>query len=221
MTNWVNNVFTKACLSLGACGIIVVCIIAMVVQCAICVALSLIKQEYSLRKRLWCVFSICGTALIFIGLLIVIPAPPGYSVFTVGFAVLLLCPLFSIGEKQSQDQEEQKELARFIDKEFIRASRNNRKETAFEQANEGQKTSACACKPTEEEVKNYGIDFQHVKNVIKRMDYFGLNANDKKQVRELECALLEAERGLFTHEIKCRINDGLSALLKIMSKYGV
>jgi hypothetical protein len=53
------------------------------------------------------------------------------------------------------------------------------------------------------------------------LDYYGLNQSDKRQVKELETAIFEAENYQMTNELKCRINDGLGALLKIMSKYGI
>lgn len=66
----------------------------------------------------------------------------------------------------------------------------------------------------------YNLDFTHVRNVISRLDYYGLSQNDRRQVHELESYLLSAERGSDDPTIKEKINDGLSALLKIMSKYG-
>jgi hypothetical protein len=66
-----------------------------------------------------------------------------------------------------------------------------------------------------------GLDFTHVKNVLKRLDYYSLNPTDKRQVRELETLIFKAENGEQSKEIKQELNDGLGALLKIMSKYGV
>ena len=120
--------------------------------------------------------------------------------------------------------EEQRELARFIDREFVHKEQPKQPDFCEEQVlgkNQTYGVSENIEDKEKEKNKNYGVDFEHVKNVIRRMDYFGLNANDKKQVRELEVALVEAERGDFSEPIKNRINDGLSALLKIMSKYGV
>lgn len=67
---------------------------------------------------------------------------------------------------------------------------------------------------------NDEIDYTHVKNVIARLDYFGLKESDRRQIHDLEASLSEAERGVCNEELKGRINDGLSSLLKIMSKYG-
>lgn len=67
---------------------------------------------------------------------------------------------------------------------------------------------------------DFDLDFSHVKNVIARLDYFGLSQSDRRQIHDLEAGLTEAERGENTPELRDRINDGLSSLLKIMSKYG-
>lgn len=64
------------------------------------------------------------------------------------------------------------------------------------------------------------LDYSHVKNVIARLDYFGLKESDRRQIHDLEANLSEAERGGNSPDLKDRINDGLSSLLKIMSKYG-
>ena len=64
------------------------------------------------------------------------------------------------------------------------------------------------------------LDFTHVKNVISRLDYCSLSQSDRRQVHELESYIIEAERGAEEKGLKEKINDGLSSLLKIMSKYG-
>ena len=52
------------------------------------------------------------------------------------------------------------------------------------------------------------------------MEYYNLTPNDKRQVKDLECAINQGEVQL-TPSLKEKINDGLGALLKIMSKYGI
>ena len=65
------------------------------------------------------------------------------------------------------------------------------------------------------------IDFSHVKNVIKRLEYYNLTAVDKRQVSQLENAIRSAENGASDLKTKEGVNEGLGILLKIMSKYGV
>ena len=65
------------------------------------------------------------------------------------------------------------------------------------------------------------LDFSHVKNVISRLDAFGLNQSDRRLIEDLKIAVALAEKGEHVVGLKSKINDGLGALLKIMSKYGV
>lgn len=69
--------------------------------------------------------------------------------------------------------------------------------------------------------KECELDFSHVKNILKRLEYYNLSSLDTKQVSELKSALYQAETCGVNKDIKSKINDGLGALLKIMSKYGV
>ena len=62
---------------------------------------------------------------------------------------------------------------------------------------------------------------EHAAGVIEKLSYYDLSPADLKQVDELELLLNQAEREGVTPANKERINDGLSELLKIMSKYAV
>ena len=62
---------------------------------------------------------------------------------------------------------------------------------------------------------------EHAAGVIEKLSYYDLSPADLKQVDELEPLLNQAEREGVTPANKERINDGLSELLKIMSKYAV
>ena len=65
------------------------------------------------------------------------------------------------------------------------------------------------------------VDFTHVKDVIKKLERFNLSTTDLRQVRALESAIYNAENGALDFKTKESVNEGLGALLKIMSKYGV
>ncbi len=65
------------------------------------------------------------------------------------------------------------------------------------------------------------IDFSHVRNVMERLDYFGLSPTDRNTVNQLKNTLAEAESFGIDDALKGKINDGLGQLLKIMSKYNV
>ncbi len=65
------------------------------------------------------------------------------------------------------------------------------------------------------------VDFTHVRNVMERLDYFGLSQTDRNAVNQLKTTLAEAESFGIDDALKGKINDGLGQLLKIMSKYNV
>ena len=72
-----------------------------------------------------------------------------------------------------------------------------------------------------EDDKKSEIDFSHVKSVLSKLEYYPLKEQDKKQARDLENAIITAEEMGINYELKEKINDGLGALLKIMSKYAI
>ncbi len=65
------------------------------------------------------------------------------------------------------------------------------------------------------------IDFSHVKSVLERLSYYDLSPEDEKQISALKQALYKAENYGYGKNERREINDGLSGLLKIMSRYGV
>ena len=75
--------------------------------------------------------------------------------------------------------------------------------------------------PLEEKEIKEELNFTHVKNVLERLNYFNLSPADRKTVIDLKSELYKVENIGHTRESKVKINDGLSSLLKIMSKYSV
>ena len=73
----------------------------------------------------------------------------------------------------------------------------------------------------EKQNKNGEINFNHVKNVIEKVEKATLNGIEKKEVEQLKENILLSEKYGLTFELKDKINEGLSVLLKIMSKYKV
>jgi hypothetical protein len=65
------------------------------------------------------------------------------------------------------------------------------------------------------------IDFSGVKKAIEKTLRKELSKEEEKSVLELQLALLQTERGELNAGIKEDVNEGLSSLLKIMSKYAV
>ncbi len=121
--------------------------------------------------------------------------------------ILFLPPLVSY--KKRCLKKEEKELIEFIDREISRASEteenSNRELLKEEKALEREKS----------------VDFSHVKSVIKRLSYYPLSVQEKKQVKELEKSILIIESGEDNENFIKDVNDYLTALLKIMAKYGV
>ncbi len=72
-----------------------------------------------------------------------------------------------------------------------------------------------------QEERKKELNFDHVKNVLDRLKYYNLSPVDKRTVAELKAVLFEAEEYGVTDESKGKINEGLSSLLKIMSKYSM
>ncbi len=107
------------------------------------------------------------------------------------------------------------DLAKLFDRAAKKSVENERKAEEFKPV---QKLSA---KPQPQKAEDGAeLDFAHVKNVIERLNYYNLSPFDKRTVNELNANLSLAESGECGLELKTKINDGLSALLKIMSKYG-
>lgn len=217
MKSFIIDVSLKVSLYLGQDGIFILYASLIAVTFLVNLPLSLFVSGYSIKKRVWqplvCLFftitcfAICNLAEYgnFIPLLI--------SALT----ILSLIPIFTIKTKTFKVTEKQRDLVKFIDKE-IKLATDSQNSAPYQKALIREVDNK---EKSRSSVTDFQLDFQHVKSVISRLDYFGLKECDKKQVKELENALHIAENGEFTHEVKSRINDGLSALLKIMSKYGV
>ena len=72
-----------------------------------------------------------------------------------------------------------------------------------------------------EKRENELLSFSNVKKAIEKTMSKNLTENEKRQVLNLEFAIFQKERGEENMLIKEQVNEGLSALLKIMSKYCV
>ena len=168
--------------------------------------LSIFKNNYILVKRLWFVYYSIGVSW----LAFMLSVTSSYCHFLLGFGLceglILIIPLMMIRVKKPLVTEEAKSFINFIDNEIERSS----EEAILEE------------KPTKpiKQGKGAGVDFSHVKNVIKKLENFDLIPSDKKEIRELEGVLYQAENSGKYAELKEKINDGLGSLLKLMAKYG-
>lgn len=141
--------------------------------------------------------------------------------FSLASCFLFFSILFCLPSRTIKATEQQLEFARLIDRK-VKNQQNIKALKEQEHTNLIKKQEVESIKLRQEtEQKPIEVDFTHVKNVLKRLEYYNLNITDKKQVKELENAILIAEKGEVDLKTKRNINEGLGALLKIMSKYGV
>ena len=200
---------------LGEDGIFAVFLSLVIIVFVLNLILSCFKTDYGITKRLWQPLFAVGLVFICRALCQVAGYGDYVTCLIASFSALTFIPVLLVRVKTFKVTERQRDLVKFIDGQI---------------KSEEKKGDICekiSCekhvehKAEKNAVSDFEVDFQHVKNVISRLDYFGLKESDKRQVKELENALIVAERGEFNQEVKCKINDGLGALLRIMSKYGV
>ena len=73
----------------------------------------------------------------------------------------------------------------------------------------------------EEKKETGSFDYSNVKKAIEQTLKKNLQAEEKRKLIGLEIAILQSERGEDNVAIKEEVNEGLSSLLKIMSRYSV
>ncbi|MBR5899790.1 MAG: hypothetical protein IKZ38_00140 [Clostridia bacterium] len=193
--------------------------------------LLLAKSNYGAKKRIWLylVFTAVWSAQRSAGLKDGANLLSGYMT---GFFILLSLPSVIIPPRQPKTKKRARKIELALDGlpfSFL-GEQNNRPnyqpQPIKESWEDNLKPERVFCESNSYEqdpkpVTKEELDFSHVKNVISRLDNFNLSLADKKQVKELEIAIKQAEIGVAPTDVRCKINDGLGALLKIMSKYGV
>ncbi len=221
---------------IGAFGLFLICASVITLLFLVVFILSLSVREYAFYKRRWFVLS--STAVCVAQYAVTINVSDRIFVLLSIAVMLLFCSvIFSVRVRQKVDKSH-KELINYIDEQIKRA--NSAKTVAPVSAEtpfyctedrflnnfEGldSKAKAHLTEINTEVRKKESIpdlDFSHVKSVISKLNYYNLSPNDRKQVKELENAIIMAENNQTYPDLKMRINDGLGMLLKIMSKYGV
>lgn len=190
-------------------------LVASVVLFVTSLTLSFTVSWFSKQKRVW----VAVLYLMALGVGISVSVFNTY--FLIGYVFVFCFDLFSVTvimslpEKSLRVTKEQKELVEFIDSEIQKENSQSVIKPILDKI--------IVSSPQEEQAKpeKPDIDFSHVGGILERLDYFPLSPFDKKQVNSLRASLLEAQNGKIDLDTKRRINDGLSDLLKIMSKYGV
>lgn len=198
--------------------------------------LIICKNGYALRKRLWYFCLFFGLMAILVSCSLYHNQGRFFAICLFGINLLYFLPMFISG-RERQIKKEEKQLIKFIDSK-IRLSKNGDEDlfrnnlgrevvddVKFMPTNKKQNDQTVTkiyAKPQENTVEESDLpDFSHVKNIIDRLEYFSLSATDRKQVNDLELVINKTENGENSVELKNKVNDGLGALLKIMSKYGV
>lgn len=188
--------------------------------------LALCLNGYGVKKRVR--FFACSAAAIFLQFASCLYSGEYAPLFIIAaFASILCGAIITIPERRAEITDKQRELVRFIDgslkkaeQESVRAERPRREVYAHEGKGRGISALKAFGETPSGKIKPCDIDCDHVRAVLSRLDYYALSAADKKTVNDLSSAIAVAERGEIDDGLKEKINDGLGALLKIMSKYG-
>ena len=234
--------------TLDSSGVFLCCLLAVVVAFIVVTVLSIFKCEYGLKKRIW-FFMICLSFVVLqLALCFFDFDSVGYALLSLALYSLFCIPILSVRKKQ--DKSGARQFAKFLDgrvqKELLRQNLENsrpidvgnsycdsslkdsftqderaRKEQPARQSDFELNYKEQNQKAQTKKVGGREIDFTHVKNVLSRLDFYGLLPNEKKTVSDLEKSIAYAEIEGADEQIRVRINDGLGALLKIMSKYGI
>lgn len=221
MTKLFENAFSSAERTLGSGGVFIICAALLTAAFVAAALLSIFKRSYSFKKRLWFLPLSLGIVLLEVGVENFFNSQNGFSIFTAALAAVDISVLYVLPERKNAVTEKQRTLARFLDDCAKNSLRGEKNEEDVKAQAASLRTERILPSAAEKENVEKELDFSHVKSVIKRLDYYGLSQNDKRQVKDLEASLSFAEREGMTPIVKSKINDGLGALLKIMSKYGV
>ena len=193
------------------------CFIAVFVLTVICTIISLSKKNYSIKNRLWIIFSFIGLLLIDFWIEHFIIGKIKYLILLVGLEFLSLAICLFVRKKQTIFTDEKKSLASFLSKCARGESSAQLKQDCVGEI----RSEIITATPKKEVNVKDDIDFSHVKSVLKKLDYYPLKEQDKKSAKDLENAIIEAEENGLDQRLKQNINDGLGILLKIMSKYAI
>ena len=208
--DFIDNFFEKIITSIGVGAIGNGALITVLVLFVVVFCLKTLVRRFS--ENLVAIYlslslTVCFLYRYFIGLF---NENTGNWYLLIGLVFLLLLPIRLVGKKNKKS-DKSKEFIKYIDQKIA------------EEQTENNVAKEKIALPNDEEKKDVvdGLNLSHVKNILKRLDYIDLSQSDRRQVRELETAVFQAERRLDDLEVKEKLNDGLGALLKIMAKYGV
>ena len=206
-------------------------LVVLLISWALCFLLALFVHDYSYKKRVWIIP--CHLGLIVLAWWAQATSKNAYNFefLCLGFSAFLCAFIFAIPNANQQIKSEHINLARIFN-EQAKISEHNKSEEIFSLEKTGDDFKPInelnqikvikACPKEQPEEKSYEeLDFSHVKRIINKLEYYSINNQERKQAKELMQAVELAESKGQTPELKEKINEGLGALLKIMSKYAV
>ena len=231
MADFFYNLFYKFNNFLGTEGIFILSLSIISILFLVEILRLVFVNRSKLSDRVWYFFAVLGVSGIEYSMAIITGNQTGYSLLTLSIGFLYLIPVLTV-KNNKNERKKQSDFIKFIDEQISKENVEPKKTTVeynekFESDIEEReipfnKSSAIEYfNKKSKENKVVELDFSHVKNVIERLDYINLSTADRRQVKELQLNVYQAENGVLTGELKTKINDGLGALLKIMSKHGV
>jgi len=232
MTDFFYGFFDLVLITIGVDGIFLLLFSIIMIAFIVDLLLAIFRTGYSKLSRIW-FFAVClGIISLSIAFCLRSGNNAELPLVLCAVSIFLFIPIMTIRVKDVCVTEKEKNFIDFIDGKIRLQNKDAELESEKNDILDGliNKTESCIKedlgyvekdKTCQKTIADYGLDFAHVRNVMSRLDYFGLKESDKRLVKELEYALDHAERGHFDKETKIRINDGLGSLLKIMSKYGI
>ncbi len=206
--------------------LIVIVINSLIVIVAIFYAvLTLIKRDKNIKNRLWFVFFMVGICFVQLWIELSITGKVIHLFLTIGISICTLPLILFLPRKKLKITQPQRNLARLINNS-VKAEKTEYHENNLSNQSEVFSSPIIKAEPrivndNDEKQTRSEIDFSHVKSVLDKLGYYPLKEQDKRQAKELQNAILVAEQNGMTKELKEKINDGLGALLKIMSKYAI
>lgn len=177
------------------------------------------------KKRLWYLVLVFGVSLVLLSVIVLgvkgvsslkLFAYP-LALFGEGITLFSITLIFSGNTYTIKIKEEEKPKIDAI--EFMK--NNKVAERILQRINTTPEVPPATFSTLKENKNTEPCNFSHVKNVLKRMDYYNLSITDRKQVENLKLLVIKAETEELTDELQLELNEGLNGLLKIMSKYKV
>ncbi len=229
-----NSIFSV--LDNGWCFLITFSFLIIFFVLNLVVSITRGAEERALRFRRG-MNSVCLSLILFETFALIITNESlSFAVFNIALFTLLNTPFFfiEIGKREIVLTDQQKTAVKKLDLETkkqtekINTIEKEEKKSllfSFEEMLKGEDEKGpaklevirTACK----EGESAPIEFSGVKRAIEKTLLKELPLNDREKLISLEIALLQMERGENNLLIKEEVNDGLSALLKIMSRHAV